>query len=108
MAAWAWTPPTCWSCWPSPRNPAAAAKLTTAQVSAALKRAHRRHVAGKTVVIRAALRPQLTQRDRVTAASAAVVRALVAVIATVNQQIATSGPWPVRMPGRGPATGTGR
>lgn len=37
-------------------DPAAAAKLTTAQVSAALKRAHRRHVAGKTAVIRAALR----------------------------------------------------
>jgi hypothetical protein len=52
--------------------------------------------------------PQLTQPDRVAATSAAVVRALVAVIATVNQQITTSGPWPVRMPGRGAATGTGR
>jgi hypothetical protein len=70
-------------------DPAAAAKLITAQVSAALKRAHRRHVADKTAVIRAALRaPQLTQADRVTAASAAVVQALTAVIATLNQQIA--------------------
>ena len=70
-------------------DPAAAAKLTTAQVSAVLKRAHRRHVAGKTAVLRAALRaPQLTQPAQVTAASAAVVRALTAVIATLNQQIA--------------------
>ena len=89
MAAWAWTPPTCWSCWARSPDPAAAAKLTTAQVSAALKRAHRRHVAGKTAVLRAALRaPQLTQPAQVTAASAAVVRALTAVIATLNQQIA--------------------
>jgi transposase len=70
-------------------DPAAVAKLTTAQVSAALKRAHRRHVADKTAVIRAALRAsQLTQPARVTAASAAVVRALAAVIVTLNQQIA--------------------
>ena len=70
-------------------DPAAAAKLTTAQVSAALKRAHRRHVADKTTMIRAALRaPQLTQPARVIAASAAVVRALAAVIVTLNQQIA--------------------
>jgi hypothetical protein len=70
-------------------DPAAAAKLTTAQVSAALKRAHRRHVAGKTAVIRAALRaPQLAQPASVTTASAAVVRALAAVIVTLNQQIA--------------------
>jgi hypothetical protein len=70
-------------------DPAAAAKLTTAQVSAALKRAHRRHVADKTAVLRAALHaPQLTQPTQVTAASAAVVRALTAVIATLNQQIA--------------------
>ena len=69
-------------------DPAAAAKLTTAQVSAVLKRAHRRHVADKTTMIRAALRaPQLTQPARVTAASAAVVRALAAVIVTLNQQI---------------------
>jgi hypothetical protein len=70
-------------------DPAAAAKLTTAQVSAVLKRAHRRHAADKTTVIRAALRaPQLAQPARVTAASAAVVQALAAVIVTLNQQIA--------------------
>ena len=46
-------------------DPASAARLTTAQVSAALKRAHRRHIAGKTAVIRAALRaPQLAQPPR--------------------------------------------
>jgi hypothetical protein len=68
-------------------DPASAAKLTTTQISAALKRGHRRHVAGKTAVIRAALRaPQLAQPGRVTAASAAVVRALAAVIVTLNQQ----------------------
>jgi hypothetical protein len=60
-------------------DPAAAAKLTTAQVSSALSRAHRRHVVGKTAVIRATLRaPQLTQPAPVTAACAAVVRALTA------------------------------
>ena len=70
-------------------DPAAAAKLTTAQAVATLKRAHRRHVAGKTAVIRAALRaPQLAQPGSVTTASAAVVRALAAVIVTLNQQIA--------------------
>ena len=43
-------------------DPAAAARLTTAQISAALKRAHRRHIADKTTVIRAALRaPRLAQ-----------------------------------------------
>ena len=41
-------------------DPASAARLTTAQVSAALKRARRRDIAGKTAAIRAALlRPQL-------------------------------------------------
>jgi hypothetical protein len=68
-------------------DPASAAKLTTAQVSAALKHGHRRHVAGKTAVIRAALRaPQLAQPGPVTAASAAVVQALAAVIVTLSQQ----------------------
>ena len=43
-------------------DPASAAKLTTAQVSAALKRGHRRHVSDKTAVIRQALRSaQLSQ-----------------------------------------------
>jgi hypothetical protein len=62
-------------------DPASAAKLTTAQVSAVLKRARRRDIAAKTTVIRAALRgPQLAQPAPVTAAGAVVVRALAAVI----------------------------
>jgi Transposase/Transposase IS116/IS110/IS902 family len=69
-------------------DPATAAKLTTAQVSAALKRARRRDVAGKTAAIRAALRsPQLAQPPDVTAAYAATARSLTAVIITLNQQI---------------------
>ena len=69
-------------------DPATAAKLTTAQVSAALKRARRRDIAGKTAAIRAALRsPQLAQPPDVTAAYAATVRSLTAVIITLNQQI---------------------
>jgi len=69
-------------------DPASAAKLTTAQVSAALTRARRRDIAGKTTAIRAALRgPQLAQPPAVTAACAAVVRALIAVITTLSAQI---------------------
>ena len=69
-------------------DPASAAKLTTAQVSAALKRARRRDIAGKTAAIRAALRgPQLAQPPAVTAACAAVVRSLIAVITTLSAQI---------------------
>ena len=69
-------------------DPASAAKLTTAQVSAALKRGHRRHVSDKTAVIRQALRSvQLSQPSQVSAAGAAVVRALAAVITTLSQQI---------------------
>src|SRR5665811_978498 len=69
-------------------DPASAAKLTTAQISAALRRARRRDIAGKTAVIRAALRSQqLAQPPPVTAACAAVVRSLIAVITTLSQQI---------------------
>lgn len=70
-------------------DPASAARLTTAQISAALKRAGRRGtIAERTALIRAALRsPQLAQPPQVTAADAAVVRALAAVITTLNQQI---------------------
>ena len=69
-------------------DPASAAKLTTAQVTAVLKRARRHHVSDKATVIRAALRsPQLAQPAPVTAAAAAVVRALAVVITTLNQQI---------------------
>jgi Transposase/Transposase IS116/IS110/IS902 family len=69
-------------------DPASAARLTTAQVSAALKRARRRDIAGKTAAIRAALRsPQLAQPPQVTAACAAVVRSLTAVITAVSEQV---------------------
>ena len=69
-------------------DPASAAKLTTAQVSAALKRARRRDISAKTSAIRAALRgEQLAQPPAVTAACAAVVRSLIAVITTLSEQI---------------------
>ncbi len=69
-------------------DPASAARLTTAQVSAVLKRARRRNIKEKTTAIRAALRsPQLAQPPEVTAACAAVVRALAAVITALSEQI---------------------
>jgi Transposase/Transposase IS116/IS110/IS902 family len=69
-------------------DPAAAARLSRAQVSAALKRARRCHVADKTAAICAALRtPQLAQPPELTAAYAAAVVALTKVIAAFNQQI---------------------
>ena len=69
-------------------DPARAAKLTRAQVSAALKRARRHHIADKTTAILAALRsPQLGQPPALTAAYAATVRSLTAVITTLNEQV---------------------
>jgi transposase len=69
-------------------DPAAAAKLTAAQISAALKRARRRDAAAKAQVIKAALRvPQLAQPAPVTAACAAAVQASAAVLITLNDQI---------------------
>jgi transposase len=69
-------------------DPASAAKLSTAQIDAALKRARRRDRAAKTAVIKAALRSQqLAQPPAVTAASAAVIRPLIAVITTLSEQI---------------------
>jgi len=69
-------------------DPARAAKLTRAQVAAALKRARRRDVAGKTDAVLAALRsPQLGQPAALTAAYAATARALIAVIATLDEQV---------------------
>ncbi|MGN9846482.1 IS110 family transposase [Nonomuraea sp. H19] len=71
-------------------DPAAAARLTISQISAALKRAGRRgDLAAKAAPIQAALREQhLGQPEVVTAAYAASVRALIAVLATLNQQVA--------------------
>ena len=69
-------------------DPARAARLTRAQVSAALKRARRRDITGKATAIMAALRsPQLGQPPAITAAYAATVRSLIAVITTLNEQV---------------------
>jgi len=71
-------------------DPARAAKLTRAQVSAALKRARRRDIPGKATAIMAALRSaQLGQPPAVAAAYAATVRSLIAVITTLNEQVKT-------------------
>jgi len=65
-----------------------AAKLTRAQVAAALKRAGRYKITERTEMILTALRsPQLGQPPALTAAYAATVRSLIAVIATLNQQV---------------------
>ncbi len=69
-------------------DPARAAKLTRAQVCAALKRARRRNITDKATAILAALRsPQLGQPAAVTAAYAATVRSLIAVITVLNEQV---------------------
>jgi transposase len=73
-------------------DPAHAARLTRAQVSAALKRARRRDIAGKTTGVLTALRgQQLGQPAALTAAYAATVRSLIAVITTLNEQVKTLG-----------------
>ncbi len=69
-------------------DPASAARLTTAQISAALKRARRRGIAAKAGQIQAVLRAaHLGQPEVVTAAYAASVRALIAVLGTLNEQV---------------------
>jgi transposase len=69
-------------------DPARAAKMTRAQVSAALKRARRRDIPDKATAILAALRSgQLGQPPALTAAYAATVRSLLAVITTLNEQV---------------------
>jgi transposase len=69
-------------------EPARAAKLTRAQVSAALRRARRRNIPDKATAILAALRGEhLGQPEVLTAAYAATVRALLAVIAALNEQV---------------------
>jgi transposase len=69
-------------------DPASAARLSRAQIAAALKRARRRDVAAKAERIQAALRaPQLGQPPAVAAAYAASVRALTAVLAAVDAQV---------------------
>jgi len=69
-------------------EPARAARLTRAQVSAALKRARRRNIPDKATAILAALRGEhLGQPEVVTAAYAATARSLIAVITTLNEQV---------------------
>jgi transposase len=69
-------------------DPATAARLSISQISAALTRARRRDIAAKAATIQAVLRSeQLGQPAIVTAAYATTVRALVAVLATLNQQV---------------------
>jgi transposase len=68
--------------------PAAGAKLTTAQIGAALKRARRHDVPARAQAIKDALRgPQLAQPAAITAAYAAAVQATAAVLITLNEQI---------------------
>ncbi len=70
-------------------DPVSAAGLTTAQITAALKRARRHHAPDKAQAIRAALRAEhLTQPAAVVTAYAATVRAQVAILATLNAEIA--------------------
>ena len=69
-------------------DPARAAGLTRAQISAALKRARRRDITGKTSAILAALRSeQLGQPPALTAAYAATARSLIALITALNEQV---------------------
>src|SRR4051812_11647720 len=69
-------------------DPASAARLTAGQISAALQRARRKRVADKAAAIQAALRTEhLGQPAVVTAAYAASIRALAAVLVTLNEQI---------------------
>jgi transposase len=69
-------------------DPATAAKLSTAQITAALKRAHRHDVAAKAEAIKDALRArQLAQPAAITAAYAATVQATATILITLNEQI---------------------
>jgi hypothetical protein len=69
-------------------DPASAARLTKAQITAALKRARRCHITDKAGQIAAALRaPQLAQPAELTAAYAAAVAALTKMIAAFSEQI---------------------
>lgn len=71
-------------------TPAQAARLTTARISAALKRARRRDVADKAAAIQAALRVEhLGQPEVVATAYAASVQALIAVLTVLNTQVTT-------------------
>ncbi|HEY6278119.1 MAG TPA: IS110 family transposase [Streptosporangiaceae bacterium] len=69
-------------------DPASAAKLTISQISVALKRARRRGITGKAAAIQAALRAgHLGQPAVITTAYGASVRALAAILVTLNEQV---------------------
>ncbi|HEY2673264.1 MAG TPA: IS110 family transposase, partial [Rugosimonospora sp.] len=69
-------------------DPASAARLSTAQIGAALHRARRRSIPEKTARIQAVLRAAyLGQPDIVASAYAATVRSAVAVLTVLNEQI---------------------
>src|SRR5436309_6416280 len=69
-------------------DPASAARLSISQISAALKRARRRDIPAKAAAIQAALRAEhLGQPAVVVAAYAATVRALAALLGTLNEQV---------------------
>ena len=69
-------------------DPGRARRLTGAQVSAALKRARRRNIPERATAILAALRgAQLAQPPALTAAYAATVRSLIAVITALDEQV---------------------
>jgi hypothetical protein len=69
-------------------DPAAAARLTIGQITAVLKRARRRDIPAKAAAIQAVLRGEhLGQADIVAGAYAASVRATVAVLRTLNEQV---------------------
>jgi transposase len=70
-------------------DPASAAQLSRAQITAALKRARRRQVQDKAAAIQGALRTvHLAQPPAVAAAYAATVQSLVSMITAFNAQIA--------------------
>jgi transposase len=71
-------------------TPATAAKLTIAQISAALKKARRRDIPAKAAAIQQTLRGEhLGQADVVATAYAATVRSTVAVLQVLNTEIKT-------------------
>ncbi|WP_436764244.1 IS110 family transposase [Streptosporangium sp. V21-05] len=71
-------------------TPAQAARLTSGQISAAPRRARRKNVADKATAFQAALRAEhLGQPDVVTAAYAASVQALIAVLNVLIAQVKT-------------------
>ncbi|MBW0104305.1 IS110 family transposase [Pseudonocardia sp. KRD291] len=71
-------------------DPDTAARLTRAQIGAAMRRARRPGIEAKTATMAAALRRScLTRSEPVTAAFAAATRSLAGVIAALNSEIAT-------------------